>query len=161
MLGPPPIPARSRVLLLAVPLLALPCLLWSMTACADFETVNDPTGGLPDVAVADPSFEHDVQPIFTKRCSIGGCHSLATAQAGLVLTPGVAYDALVDQPATLRPGAVRVSPFQSGESWLIHMVGPDASGRVGLPRMPLASTPLTPNQIATLVNWIDQGARRE
>jgi hypothetical protein len=153
MVAPSPLRARSLVGLL--------CVAWSMTGCGDFEGVNDPTGGLPDVAVAEPSFERDVQPIFTERCSIGGCHSLATRQVGLVLAPGRAYDALVDQPATLREGAVRVRPFRSDESWLINMVGPDASRRVGIPRMPLASTPLTPNQIATLVNWIDQGARRE
>jgi len=140
---------------------ALVCLLWSVAACADFEGVNDPTGGLPDVAIAEPSFERDVQPIFTRRCSIGGCHSFAARQAGLVLAPGMAYGGLVDRPSTLREGAVRVRPFRSDESWLIAMVGADASRRVGIPRMPLASTPLTPNQIATLVNWIDQGARRE
>jgi hypothetical protein len=143
------------VRLLAAPLVCL------TAACSDFETVNDPTGGLPDVAVADPSFERDIQPIFTKRCSIGGCHSLATQQAGLVLVQGMAHDALVDRPSTLRAGAVRVRPFRSDESWLINMVGPDSSRRTGIPRMPLASSPLTPNQIATLVNWIDQGAKRE
>ena len=30
--------------------------------------------------------------------------------------------------------------------------------RLGLARMPLASGPLTPNQIQTIVNWISRGA---
>jgi hypothetical protein len=130
-------------------------------ACADFAAVDDPAGGLPDVAVATPSFERDVRPIFVKRCATGGCHSLGMQQAGLVLTADSAYAALVDRPSTLRSGLVRVRPFHADSSWLIDMVGPDAERRGGRPRMPLASTPLTPNQIATLVNWIDQGARPE
>jgi hypothetical protein len=130
-------------------------------ACSDFAAVDDPAGGLPDVAVATPSFERDVRPILVKRCATGGCHSLGTQQAGLVLTEDSAYVALVDRPATLRSGLVRVRPFRADSSWLILMVGPDAEPRDGRPRMPLASTPLTANQIATLVNWVNQGARPE
>jgi len=130
-------------------------------ACSDFAAVDDPAGGLPDVAVATPSFERDVRPIFVKRCATGGCHSLGTQQAGLVLTADSAYVALVDRPATLRSGLVRVRPFRADSSWLIAMVGPDPDRRGGFPRMPLAAAPLTPNQIATLVNWINQGARPE
>ena len=133
----------------------------ALAACSDFTGSEDPTGGLPDEAVAEPAFARDVQPIFVKRCAIGGCHSLGRQQAGLVLTVDSAYAALVDRPSTLRPGAVRVRPFHADSSWLIDMVGPDATRRGGISRMPLASTPLTPNQIATLVNWIDQGAKRD
>src|SRR5688572_29940868 len=64
--------------------------------CADFESTVDPTGGLPDVEVANPSFANDIQPIFTRRCAIGGCHSVGSARAQLVLAPGPAYDPLAD-----------------------------------------------------------------
>jgi hypothetical protein len=34
----------------------------------------------------------------------------------------------------------------------------DVARRRGLARMPLGSGPLTPNQIQTIVNWINRGA---
>lgn len=127
--------------------------------CADFDTPVDPTGGAPDDLVATPSFTSNVVPIFEKRCSLGGCHSLATRQAGLALTAGAAYDALVNAPATLRPPLVRVKPGQPAESWLVAMIGPDDAARHGVSRMPLATQPLTANQIATIIRWIEQGAQ--
>jgi len=129
-------------------------------ACADFDTPLDPTGGAPDVLVATPSFSANVAPIFEKRCSIGGCHSFATRQVGLVLTPEDAYQSLVGVPASLRPSQLRVNPSQPSTSWLVAMIGDDDAARQGFSRMPLASHPLTANQIATIVRWIEQGAQR-
>jgi hypothetical protein len=128
--------------------------------CAEFDTVVDPAFGLPDIVVENPSFAMDIQPIFDKRCSIGGCHSLATGQAGLILDASISYDMLVGVRSRRRPEFFRVVPFDAPNSWLIHMIGPDPNGRFGLSRMPLSSTPLTPNQIATITNWIEQGALR-
>lgn len=130
-------------------------------ACADFTALEDPTFGLPDVVVAQPSFAGDVRPILEKRCAQGGCHTIATSQAGLALAASVAYDELVGVPAVTSGGAFhRVEPGNADDSWLVRRIRPDPAARNGLPRMPLAATPLTPNQIATIVNWIDQGALR-
>ena len=126
--------------------------------CANFDSAVDPTFGLPDVVVASPSFATDIQPIFDRRCSIGGCHSLATAQAGLTLTVAESYQSLVSVPSRLRPQFVRVAPFDAPNSWLVRMIGSDPAARLGHQRMPLASVPLTANQIQTIVNWIEQGA---
>ena len=128
--------------------------------CADFETPVDPTGGAPDTLVPTPSFAANVVPIFEKRCSIGGCHSLATQQAGLVLTANEAYASLVGVPSTRVPPTVRVSPSQPTLSWLVAMIEDDDAARRGYSRMPLASHPLTDNQIATIVRWIEQGAQQ-
>jgi hypothetical protein len=138
----------------AMPMLA------AALGCADFDTVVDPSGGAPDVLVAAPSFSTDIVPIFEKRCSLGGCHSLATRQAGLALTPDAAYDALVGVPSALAAGQVRVRPSDAAGSWLVRMIGPDDPARLGFSRMPLATQPLTENQIANIVRWIDQGALR-
>ena len=70
--------AESIARLLGATLLTVIALAWG---CADFESTVDPTGGLSDVEVATPSFANDIQPIFSKRCSIGGCHSLNSARA--------------------------------------------------------------------------------
>jgi len=128
--------------------------------CADFDTLLDPAGGAPDALVPTPSFSADVVPIFEKRCSLGGCHSLATRQAGLVLTPDAAYDALVGVPSSLVPPTLRVRPLRPDSSWLVAIIGADDAARRGYSRMPLASHPLTANQIATIVRWIEQGAQR-
>jgi hypothetical protein len=130
------------------------------SGCADFDTLVDPTGGAPDDLVATPSFSANVVPILEKRCSIGGCHSLATRQAGLALTPDAAYDALVGAPSTLRSSVLRVRPSQPAQSWLVAMISADDAARQGVSRMPLATQPLTANQIATIVRWIEQGALR-
>ena len=127
-------------------------------ACASFDSTTDPTFGLPDTIVGSPSFAADIQPIFTRRCSIGGCHSLATAQAGLTLVAGASYGSLVGVQSRLRPQFLRVAPSDPANSWLIRMIGNDPALRFGHQRMPLASTPLTPNQIETIVNWIAKGA---
>ena len=139
---------------------ALVCMTASLTAaCADFDSAVDPAFGLPDATVANPSFSDDIQPILDRRCSIGGCHSLATAQAGLTLAASASYEELVGVPSTLRPEFLRVAPGDAGSSWLVRMIGNDPAARFGHQRMPLSSLPLTPNQIATITNWIEQGAQ--
>jgi hypothetical protein len=132
----------------------------AMIGCADFDSATDPAFGLPDVVIATPSFSADIQPIFDRRCSIGGCHSLATAQAGLTLTRARSYESLVGVPSRLRPEFLRVAPSDPASSWLVRMIGDDETARFGHQRMPRSSMPLTPNQIATIVNWITEGAPR-
>jgi hypothetical protein len=138
----------------------IPWILALALGCADFESSVDPTGGAPDELVTNPSFATHIAPIFDKRCAQGGCHSVATQQAGLVLTPEAAYDALVGVPATLGAGQLRVLPTKPDSSWLVAMIGPDAAARRNLSRMPLATHPLTENQITNIVRWIQQGALR-
>lgn len=140
----------------------LPALVTLLSAsCADFTGAIDPTHGLPDVVVADPAFLRDVAPIFERRCAFGGCHSPGSAQAGLVLTRGVAHGMLVNQPSRLRPSEVRVVPGSAATSWLMTMLREEQAPRGGFSRMPLGSGPLTPNQLATIANWIDRGATPE
>jgi hypothetical protein len=130
-------------------------------ACADFDGVVNPTGGLPDVVVEVPQFSRDIVPIFERRCGIGGCHSELARQAGLVLTATAAHAALVDKPAQTRIGQVLVRPGDADNSWLVIAIRDDDARRLGLARMPLASGPLTPNQIQTIVNWINRGAAND
>ena len=128
--------------------------------CADFESTVDPTGGLPDVEVANPSFANDIQPIFTRRCAIGGCHSVNSARAEMVLTAGHAYDSIVNKPSYLNSVLDRVEPGDAASSWLVRMIEADDDARLHYSRMPLGGQPLTNNQIATIVNWIENGALR-
>lgn len=134
--------------------------LGAVSSCADFDTSVDPTGGAPDVLVPNPSFSADVVPIFEKRCSLGGCHSLATRQAGLALTADAAYQSLVGVASTLHAPMLRVQATRPDSSWLVTMISANDAARPGVARMPLATQPLTDNQIATIVRWIEQGALR-
>ena len=127
-------------------------------ACADFDGVLNPTGGLPDVVVAVPQFARDIVPIFERRCGIGGCHSEVAHQGGLVMTATAAHAAIVNQPAQTRLGQILVRPGDADNSFLVIAIRDDEARRMGLARMPLASGPLTPNQIQTIVNWINRGA---
>ena len=127
-------------------------------ACADFEGIVSSTGGLPDVVVEIPQFQRDIMPIFERRCGIGGCHSEGTHQAGLVLEGTLVHAQLINRPAQTRLGEILVRPGDATNSWLVIAISDDPVRRRDLPRMPLGSGPLTPNQIQTIVNWINRGA---
>ena len=96
--------------------------------------------------------------IIERRCGIGGCHSESAHQGGLFLTRDSAWKALVNRPSALRPGEVLVRPGDAANSWMVIAIRDDAARRLGLARMPLGSGPLTPNQIQTIVNWVNRGA---
>lgn len=130
-------------------------------ACADFSGSTDPTFGLPDVVVTAPTLAKDIQPILDKRCAFGGCHSVATHQGGLTLVAGSSYEALVGRKSTLRSSQTLVVAGDTTRSWLLVMLGADDARRGGLSRMPLAASPLTPNQLATVARWIASGAPRQ
>ena len=85
---------------------------------------------------------------------------LIAIRRSLSLAPDVAYDEIVGVPSALRPSVLRVSPGQPSQSWLVAMISADDAVRQGFSRMPLATQPLTPNQIETIVRWIEQGALR-
>ena len=131
-------------------------LTWS-AACADFDGVTG-SGGLPDVVVEAPQYQRDIAPIFERRCGIGGCHSETSHQAFLVLTRDSAHHALVNQASRTRGGQVLVIPGDAANSFMVKAIQDDPTARLGLPRMPLGSGPLTPNQIQTIVNWVNRGA---
>ena len=129
-----------------------------LAACADFSSPADPTGGLPDVLIAHPSLNTNIQPLFTARCAQGGCHTPASARGGLVLTAGRSYADLVNVSSLHGAPMLRLLPGTHTSSYLWAVIQPDDALHPGLPRMPLAAQPLTTNQIQNIANWIDDGA---
>jgi len=127
-------------------------------ACTDFEAPEPVV--LPDVLVTNPSFERDIQPILTARCATASCHNLATQQMGLNLEEGHAYDAIVNEDSPTSRDLAYIRPFQPDSSWLVRMIQADPARRFFVERMPLGRTPLTDNQIATIINWVNAGAPR-
>ena len=124
-------------------------------ACTDLKLDPLPTvGSSPgDVPVAQPSLRTDVQPIFTARCAIVGCHITATeANYGLVLTDATtSRNNIVNVPSGKYPPFLRVVPGNSVSSVLAAMIDDQ--------EMPKAGPPLSQGTIDTIKNWIDQGAQ--
>lgn len=91
---------------------------------------------------AKVDFGRDVLPLFRQNCI--GCHGPAQQMNGLRLDR---------RSSALKPGARRVTPGSSENSFLYHRVaGPD----YGLQMPPTGA--LRPEQIAVIKAWIEQGA---
>ncbi len=98
--------------------------------------------------------------IFNPSCAVLNCHDAGTASADLVLAEGSSYSNLVNVPpenfAALDKGLLRVQPNDPANSFLIVKVTEPGVGEGR--RMPLASPPLSAEQIALLTAWIEAGA---
>lgn len=135
---------------------------------------------LPGIAAAasgnctqefDSTFALIEKVIFEQRgCTSATCHSGTAPAGGLDLTPGVAYDNLIDQPAQTvstdgYPGLARLVPGNKGRSllWLnlASAVQPEL-WKAPLRSMPSGGLPpLTFDELELLRLWIEYGATRD
>ena len=90
-------------------------------------------------------YDHDVHVILADHCL--GCHSQEKRSGGLSLA---AYDDIINGG---RSGAA-VKPGRSADSLIMQRI----TGKLE-PRMPFGKDPLNEKEIATIQQWIDQGAR--
>jgi hypothetical protein len=122
--------------------------------CSDLHVDPLPTTGssADDPVVVMPSLRRDIQPIFTARCAVAGCHVTATeANLGLVLKDADAsYAHLVNVDSVEQPGFKRVVPGDALMSYL--MLKLDAG------EMPKQGPPLSEGTRDTIRNWINEGA---
>ncbi len=91
--------------------------------------------------------------VLTPLCTT--CHSGAAAPLGLRLNEGVSYALLVNAPSTEVPSLLRVDPGNPDNSYLIQKL--EGTAAVGA-RMPLGGSPLPPETIAVVRQWILEGA---
>jgi hypothetical protein len=124
-----------------------------MTGCQG--EVNVPSAPSGD----EISFARDVQPIFTRQCV--SCHTAGSptstfAGLNMVLTQGNAFDSLVNQPSGQRDDLTLVVPGDA-ESSLLWLKVSSNNPPVGS-TMPLLGAPLTGDELATIRDWINQGA---
>jgi hypothetical protein len=114
-------------------------------------TSSGPGGGNPGVI----SFSQDVQPIFNTYCVI--CHTIGGESEFMLLTPGNAYNSLVNVVSTMTiGGGLRVAPSDSTNSVLwkrISGIGLDPSEE----QMPKDGN-LPQAERLVIQAWIDQGA---
>lgn len=115
---------------------------------------DDGPGGASDGGDASV-FENDVVPIFSARC---GCHTDGSPSAGLDLSPGAAYDALVGVSSSA--ALDYVTPGSAADSYLVHKMqgthGSVAGG--GGSTMPPGAGSIPGEEIDTIIAWIEDGA---
>jgi hypothetical protein len=135
----------------------------SMTTCGAYLAIAACAGngdGLDEngrpitepVQTLQPTLASLQSNVFTPTCT--SCHAGAGAPLGLRLEEGVAYAMLVNAPSVEAP-LLRVAPGNPDASYLIQKLeGTAAAGA----RMPLNGPPLSPETIATIRQWIANGA---
>jgi hypothetical protein len=116
---------------------------------------NGNGGNEPATPISDPSFSTDIQPIFNNNCALGGCHN-STAQAGLILSQGVAYTNIVNVVSTQVPTLMRVLPSDAANSYLVKKI--EGTQSVGV-RMPEGRSALNSVSIQNIKNWVNRGAK--
>ncbi len=112
-------------------------------------TVNPPPTGF------DPNFSEIQSNVFTPTCAVSGCHLGANAPWGLQLDSVNSYGLLVSQPSGEVPSLMRVAPGDPNNSYIVQKL--EGTAAVGA-RMPLNGTPLSTADIATIRQWISDGA---
>jgi hypothetical protein len=111
------------------------------------------TGGQPPVV----SFASDVQPIFTAHCATAlFCHTGSSPAQGMNLSAGMAYAAIVGVASMEMSSLDRVAPGDPANSYLVRKIN-GGPGIVGS-QMPLGGPFLSAADIATITNWVQQGA---
>jgi len=122
-----------------------------------FSGCSRSTESNPVAPPTEISFAQSIQPIFTQRCALSGCHAGSSPAQGMSLEAGKAYGNIVNVPSREKPELMRVKPDSSSVSYLVQKIR-GVSGIVGA-RMPFGASPLTDAQIQTIAEWVDQGAR--
>ena len=112
-------------------------------------------------ACASP-YETQVEPIFVRSCAAVECHADASFESGLTLAEGEGYDAIVGVPS-VQSDLNLVEPGDPDASYLWHKINgthaefdnsPEPTGA-----MPSEDTTLPAGDLATVRDWILDGAR--
>ena len=110
-----------------------------------------------------------IESIFGSSCAFGFCHG-GTNPAGLELSPGLAYNELVNEGSIEHPPFDRVEPGDASISWLYHKVNGSQGSFDGsctnIPEKPNTNcgqqmppgSSLSVSEIADIQNWIQSGA---
>ncbi|MBL0072542.1 MAG: hypothetical protein IPP34_12370 [Bacteroidetes bacterium] len=108
----------------------------------------------PVVAFNNGCYPPEVAEILVKKCATAGCHNTISkdAASGLDLSSWEAMFAGNGNGAT-------TIPFRSDQSTLFYFINTDSTlGITQIPTMPYNANPLTPAEVLTIRNWIDNGA---
>ena len=124
-------------------------------------TGSAPPTPQPTATARGFTFQQIQDQIFTPRCATQYCHSPQAKSGNLVLEAGAAFGNLVGVDPTIAAaraaGMLRVDPFAPDNSFLILKLSQPSSRDFGS-RMPLIGTPLSPDEIGAIRDWILAGA---
>ena len=105
------------------------------------------------------TFSGSVQPIFTARCALSGCHVGSAPAGDMNLEQGQAHGNIVNVTSSV-PALKLVRPGLPDSSYMVHKLqGTQASVGGSGSRMPLANCCLSQDQIDVIRAWITAGAR--
>jgi hypothetical protein len=94
--------------------------------------------------------------VFTPHCALSGCHTGPDPRRGLDLSPGEAWDHLIDVPADEINQFMRVDPGNAADSYLYMKITGDP--RILGDPMPFEQASLSEAKIGLIERWIEQGA---
>lgn len=107
----------------------------------------------------ESSFSSIQRDIFTPSCAISSCHNSGTDRVGLDLSPGHAYQSLVNAPVRTQGAsmATRVVPYHPELSFLMAKL--TAPGPHDGTLMPFGTNGLDQDTVARIRAWIANGAK--
>ena len=128
-----------------------------ITVCVDAVAKRNELARFRSCAVGDAAATLVTiqRSILSGRCATSGCHDAVTAEEGLVLESGRSFGELVGVRSNESPSELRVRPGDPGRSYLVKKLRGSAS--IG-GRMPLGGPFLSDEEIAGVVEWIQNGA---
>jgi hypothetical protein len=100
--------------------MAVVCALLGCAGSGGGNAPKKPACKAPAPADQTVSFSANIQPIFNRSCAFAGCHVAASANAGLDLSQGAAYDQIVRVPSTQQRKLKRVLPGNPDDSYLVQ-----------------------------------------
>lgn len=122
------------------------------TACATAGPDDAPP--IPDVVFHDT----DIQPIWNNNCAFSGCHGGGAPAGGMNLASG-AYGNIYNVPAGQLASMDRIEPLLENQSYIWHKINGTQGGVGGAgSQMPPPSGGLGATDIATILQWIQDGA---
>ncbi len=124
----------------------------SLPVCVEEEEEDDGGDG-GDQAVTLSELQTS---LFTFTCALIGCHSGATASAGLVLEAGRTFSETVNVPSSQVASFDIIEPGDPERSYMIKKLRGDADIQ-GL-RMPRFGPFLTDEEIGQVISWVNAGA---
>jgi hypothetical protein len=114
---------------------------------------TDALYGLHNGVIA-PTFDDVFTNTLSKKCGVAGCHAPPHPQHGLELDDvDIAYQDLVQTPSTTGDMRIIGGNLQCGKA-LVRLETPNESYS-----MP-PGDPLTPQELCSIVHWIENGAKR-
>jgi hypothetical protein len=141
-------PSRAVTVLLATALLA---------SCG---TRKDLPFGPGDGGAPDPTatFTRVQGEVFSVSCALAGCHTGTFPQAGMNLSTGASYAAIVGVPSSERSELLRIAPGDPDASYMVQKLRgtPGIAGS----QMPLTGS-VTDAQVKLVVDWVRRGAPRD